>query len=124
MKLLMCRVCGDTISPHRQNLKPRTCECGEYSVWWVNGAAGVLEVRANRGNKGHAWVLGINNSFLTLPEPISAHDIKRIDDECPDSYIFKRIHSPIIRIRPGQSNDTSWWTPPSIGEDTLLKEET
>lgn len=108
MKLLHCAYCGDFISPYKTPKEPRWCQCKAYAVWWENPLTGVLRIHAKLGNYENAYVIGINNAFLYLPEPISAEDVKRIDDECPDSYLFKRIHSPIIRVRPGQTNDTAW----------------
>jgi hypothetical protein len=60
--------------------------------------------------------LGINNQFLCYPGEINAFVVRKIDQDCPDDYIFKRIHSPLIRIRPGQSRDTAWARLPKIGE--------
>lgn len=110
MKLMSCAHCGDFISPYREPRKPRWCQCGAFAVWWEDPATGVLRVHAKIGAHldPNAWVLGIHNGFLTLPEPIKAHHVAQLLNETPDSYIFRRIGSPIIRIRPGESNDTAW----------------
>lgn len=118
MKLMVCAHCNDFISPFSEPRKPRWCQCGMHAVWWENPHTGALRIHRKFPSDRNAWVLGINNSFLMLPEPITAEDIKRIDDECPDSYLFKRIHSPLIRIRPGQSNDTGYAPLPSAPEES------
>lgn len=116
MKLLYCQICGDIIAPFRGNLKPRWCLCERHAVWWVDGTRGILRVYDKEGptvaGPAHynqmCYVLGINNHFLHHPGDINAEVVKQLDVECPDSYLFKRWHSPIIRIRPGYSNDTGW----------------
>lgn len=110
MKLLLCQECYDIVAPNPTNLLCRTCICQRHTVWWVDGAKGILKVCDCHQENNAAYVLGINNQFLRYPGEITAHVVKQIDDACPDTYIFKRIHSPLIRIRPGQSNDTSWAT--------------
>lgn len=115
MKLLACAHCNDFISPYSKPRKPRWCQCGQFAVWWENPFTGELRVHSKLGHfDKNAYIIGINNAFLRLPEPITAFDVRRIDDECPESYIFKKIHSPIIRIRPGESNDTAWADLPLI----------
>jgi hypothetical protein len=116
VKLLHCAWCGDFISPYRENHKPRTCQCGRYTVWWENNRLGVLRVRDNTDDRRYGWVIGLHNGLLELPEPIKDHHIAGLLAECPDTYIFKRIGSLVIRIRPGESNDTAWVAPE--GEST------
>lgn len=108
MKLMSCAHCGDFISPYREPRRPRFCHCNAFAVWWEDPRAGVLRVWARLGPcDRNVWVLGINNAFLTLPEPITAHDVRRVHDDTPDSYLFKRLGSPLIRIRPGETSDTA-----------------
>lgn len=108
MKLLFCISCGDIISPGRGNDMVRWCFCGEHAVWWHDTDRGILHVHDAYASRKRCFVLGINNDFLMHAEPITAHDVKRMDDECPDSYLFKRLHSPLVRFRPGETADTAY----------------
>ena len=116
MKLLYCELCGDIIAPLRANNRARWCICGRHAVWWIDGGRGILRVhdREFADNNGRpvatqrAYILGINNDFLQCPYDIDAETVKAINDACPDTFLFKRIGSPLIRIRPGQSGDTGW----------------
>lgn len=125
MKLLYCEDCGDIIAPYRQADRPRWCLCGRHAVWWVDPARGVLRLfdsepdnLIERGDRlypkrrPHAWVIGLHNEFLQMPFGHDAESIKTIIDGTPDSYIFKRWGSLVIRIRPGESGDTGWARPP------------
>jgi hypothetical protein len=124
MKLLYCEKCGDIIAPLRANNRARWCICGKHAVWWLDGSRGILRVHDTEdpeaiqyeGWEPAAYVLGINNQFLCYPGEINAFVVRKIDQDCHDDYIFKRIHSPLIRIRPGQSRDTAWARLPKIGE--------
>lgn len=109
MKLLFCQDCGDIVAPHRQDMKVRWCNCRTHAIWWVDGTRGILRVHDTRGYNRYAFVIGLHNRFLGFPgNHIGAEDVKAILDDTPDTYIFKRINSPVIRIRPGYSNDTAW----------------
>lgn len=108
MKLLFCQSCGDILAPLRKDLAARWCRCNRHAVWWVDGQRGILRLHDRYGENDAAYVLGINNDFLSCPHRITAQDVKDINDATPDTYLFKRIGSPLIRVRPGESNDTAW----------------
>lgn len=120
MKAIFCEICGTITSPGSQDMSPRSCECGLHRTWWVNGAAGILRVQfmgaaadpetGSPAGVPRVWVLGISNSLLHHPSlgMPSAVDIEEMLDQTPETYIFRRTRSNVIRIRPGQSSDTGW----------------
>lgn len=127
MKLLLCEVCGDIIAPCREPLKPRWCACERHAVWWVDPSAGILRVCDSQGRQhgslkgwpglAKAWVIGLHNSFLAFPFKHDAESIAQIIDGTPDSYIFAKWRSVVIRIRPGESGDTRWAALPGEEEE-------
>lgn len=118
MKLLYCEDCGDIIAPFRQARKARWCVCERHAIWWENPATGVLRVHDSQGFKdgpstgwpytARAWVIGMTNLFLGYPDNLGAQDIQDIIDAHEDYYLFKKLRSVAIRIRPGESGDTRW----------------
>jgi hypothetical protein len=117
MKLLYCEICGDIIAPLRANNKARWCICGRFAVWWTDAQRGILRLHDSKKDeqeadgeewRPYAYVLGINNAFLMYAGRIDADVVKHLDEICPDTYVFKRIHSPLIRVRPGETSDTAW----------------
>jgi len=128
MKLLYCQRCGDIVSPSSRASQPRTCECGVHAVWWRDPYLGTLSVfdktrrrvtyldkeGDRRTTTAKEWgstcfILGLANTWLNHPgDRLSLEDYKKIVDEIPDSYIFKTVRSPAIRIRPGHSSDTKY----------------
>ena len=118
MKLLFCEMCGDIVAPHRLANKPRDCACGRHAVWWVDPSSGVLRAHDRQGRSSgdlagwphvaKAWIIGLHNSFLAYPGNHSAGTIGAILEGTPDTYIFKKWGSCVIRIRPGESGDTRW----------------
>jgi hypothetical protein len=110
-KLLMCQDCGDIVSPDRTAYAKRACRCGRHEVWWTDPIAGKLKVsdlHFSEYEGPRCWILGIHNGFLTWPERHTSDSIKTIVDNTSPSYLFKTLNSLIIRIRPGESNDTSY----------------
>jgi hypothetical protein len=120
MKLLMCEECGDIISPHRGVNNVRWCECKRHAIWWADPKRGTLCVWDSwdgpdmiaRGRKypvkPRAYVIGLTNSFLQWDGQIDADAIVEIIGHHDDTYLFKRQNSVAIRVRPGETNDTSW----------------
>lgn len=122
MKLLLCEDCGDIVAPKRTNRDPRFCECRRHAVWWEDGRKGILRVwdvlegplRSKVSElwypvRPRAYVIGLSNTLLQYPdEKISADTIAGLIDLHADSYLFKKIRSLVIRIRPGESSDTAW----------------
>lgn len=115
MKLLFCEICGDIIAPYRRPMLPRFCGCKRHAVWWTEPRAGILRVNDTREPAGRmprrpkVYVLGITNLLLSCPlQSLDASVITDIIDAHEDHYLFRRWRSPIIRIRPGESNDTGW----------------
>lgn len=125
MKLLFCESCGDIVAPLDTPNFPRWCSGGEHAVWWVDPARGILRLYERDGrydpdteNGGHTWsrkrsphrafVLGLHNGLLTYPSGLSRESIDAIIGATPDSYLFARQRSLIIRIRPGETSDTDW----------------
>jgi hypothetical protein len=119
MKLLFCEDCGDIIAPWPEANKPRDCKCGRHAVWWLNPLTGLLRVCDRCGNE-HGWpqqarayVIGITNLLLHMDGDMTAEKVEAAINAHEDSYLFKRWRSLIIRIRPGESGDTSWAKIPS-----------
>lgn len=131
MKLLFCELCSDIIAPEPVARIPRWCRCGKHAVWWEDPARGILRLHEKGGqwkpknpeyaggpdaqpgwqrkiSVHRAWVLGLHNQFLGWPDHHNRESIREIIARTPESYIFKTQETVIIRIRPGQSNDTDW----------------
>ena len=141
-KLLFCEICGDIVAPFPTANVPRYCRGGCHAVWWVDPFRGILRLYETRGrydppkegsdpnyavwlrkrSPHAAWVLGLHNQFLHFSQGHSKKTIQTILDGTPDSYIFKTVNSVIIRIRPGESNDTDW-AEHLPGPSTRKKEE-
>lgn len=115
MKLLFCQACGDIVSPLRQSRRIRKCICGLHAVWWEEPQAGILRVSYTQAVDGKpignpsAFVIGLTNMLLNWPsEKITAEDVTAMIDRHDDFYIFRKIRSLVLRIRPGESSDTAW----------------
>lgn len=123
MKALYCEACGTITSPGQEDRVPRSCGCGAHRCWWENGATGQFRVEYMDGHPLtretgapptksalQCWVLGISNSFLqhTTAGTPSKEDIDTMLARTPDSYLFKKTGSMIVRLRPGQTSDTAW----------------
>jgi hypothetical protein len=129
--MLFCLDCGDIVAPLSTARKPRFCACQRHAVWWENPATGVLRIHDTQGvfdppnpnyvggpdaqpqwQRKHpphmAYIIGLHNRFLTWEKGHSKESVAMLLDSTPDSYIFRRINSLVIRIRPGESNDTDW----------------
>lgn len=119
MKLMFCQDCGSLVVPDRDDGVARSCHCGRHSVWWRNGAAGLIsfhdlyatELTAARPypSKPRAWMIGIDNGLLLHhAEQLTAEDYRFLAEACPSSYLFNTMGSAIIRVRPGETNDSRW----------------
>ena len=128
MKLLYCHLCGDIIAPAPEACVPRFCRCLDHAVWWLSPMLGVLRLWYRHGQydppnpdyngvqptwhrmqfSPMAYVIGVHNGFLADERHHSASTVREHLDRTPDSYVFKRIGSLIVRVRPGESNDTDW----------------
>jgi hypothetical protein len=121
MKAIYCEICGTITSPGPRDMYPKECHCGAHRCWWADGRLGQFRVEylighpearklgAPWGNP-EVWVLGVHNGFLHSPSSGSptAAEVDALLDMTPDSYIFKKTRSLIVRFRPGQSSDTAW----------------
>jgi hypothetical protein len=95
--------------------KLRWCACGRHAVWWRDAYRGELSVhdqwRGLDDEKGRpaAFVLGLHNGWLQHPLPtLCKEDYDQVLEETPDTYLFKKLNSVAIRIRPGHSSDTKY----------------
>jgi hypothetical protein len=125
MKALFCQDCGDIVAPLPQAMKPRYCLCSRHAVWWLDPRAGVLRVcdlmspdcdGVPSAEGPRAFVLGFTNRWLQAPDGLKADDYKAIIEAHDDYYLFKRLGSVAVRIRPGESGDTRWAALPSTEE--------
>lgn len=119
MKLLFCQDCGDIVAPGTVK-DPLFCKCRRHAAFWVDPRAGILKLfdaatpasvieQRRYPETPRAYVLGITNAFLMAPEQsMTPEVINAIIDSHDDYYLFKRQRSCIIRLRPGESSDTSW----------------
>lgn len=117
MKLLFCQDCSGLVVPSSIPDKPRFCDCERHGVWWVNPEKGILKVYDSKGQgqreslyprEPRAYVIGLTNLLLTYEGSINADVIQELIDEHPEFYLFKQWRSLVIKIRPGESSDTSW----------------
>lgn len=131
MKALYCEDCGDIVAPHPQARVLRRCRCRRHVVWWEDPSRGVVRVCDTQGHvalvrelggapasKPKAWLLGITNFLLWFggEQTPSAEEVQRIIDDHPDTYLFKKTRSLIVRFRPGQTSDSAWAVPEGFGE--------
>jgi hypothetical protein len=123
VKLIFCEVCGDIVAPDPVARRVRECACGTHAVWWEDPQAGQLRVCYKSGHKHlvaanngaprgrpEVFVVGISNAILQFKGDamLSADAVQAVIDQHPESYIFRKARSLVIRIRPGDSNDTAW----------------
>lgn len=124
MKLMFCGSCGDVVAPDSAaDLLVRWCRCRRHAVWWLDGAKGLLRVHDSQnparkgGEGGMAWVIGLHNGVLVgeglvdwagQSQCTSKAEVERLLAATPDSYLFKRSHSLIVRFAPGYTGDTAW----------------
>jgi hypothetical protein len=115
MKLMIAKCCGEIVVPSPQAFHPTFCLCGNSAVWWRNPQRGIISfanVPLFPGPEG----LGLHNEFLTIPlvRPqgyIHRDQIEGILLRTPESYIFKRANSVVVRFLPGATSDSkleSW----------------
>lgn len=134
MKLLYCEPCGDIIAPFAEALRVRWCRCGRHAVWWENPYSGVLRLwdkvhgpamlRDKRPypREPRAYVIGLTNLLLHRVGPINAEVVQQMIDRHEDYYLFKQWRSLVIRIRPGESDDTGWAALPNSQGDATEHE--
>lgn len=137
-KLMFCGACGDMVAPGQVDMRARWCHCGRHAVWWRDGRRGLLSVHdrlfpeRNGGAGGKAWVIGLHNMLTMMGgstadpnsrwcTPNEVGDpptdgnlltrkkwVEQALEDTPDTYLFKRVNSLVIRIAPGYSGDTRW----------------
>jgi hypothetical protein len=125
MKLLFCQACGDLVAPNPTARELRRCRCQRHTVWWENPFTGVLRIHDAQSSwfsyENHpeirrrapspapaAYVIGLHNGLLSYEHRHDSESIRCLIEATPDSYIFKTLRSLVIRIRPGESNDTAY----------------
>jgi hypothetical protein len=121
MKILFCENCGDLVIPNIQAYEPNWCRCQAACCWWIDPQKGSFACWSQFGER-LVSILGINNMLLTEPFMVTENQsefgciqktaIERMLLETPDSYLFKRVNSMIIRFRPGFTSETTFATPP------------
>lgn len=98
MKAIHCTRCHDIRALSVGHVV--VCECGCAAGAWrdpIRGKAIFYEAA-----EGCVEVIGVHNHFLTEPGINERYKVW----ENADGYLFKTYQSPVIRIRPGMSNDT------------------
>lgn len=106
MKLMICHDCSDFVVPASlPNVK--FCRCARHAVWWEDAQAGTIRVY-DKLSGAACWLLGIHNGLITYPQKSSADLIRQIIDATPDSYLFKRQQSLIVKFRPGETSDSAY----------------
>jgi len=121
VKAIYCEICGTITSPGPRDMHPKVCHCGTHRCWWADGRLGQFRVEYLLGHpltretgapfgRPEVWVLGLHNGFLhhhSAGSP-SVDEVRHLLEQTPDSYIFKKTGSLVVRFRPGQSSDTAW----------------
>lgn len=103
MKLMIAKCCGEIVVPNSIPKRPRMCECGQSAVWWDDPQTGALAVWRFSDSYPMPEVLGIHNTFLEVEmSRLGLVDKSQIDTivEGADGYLFKTLHSPIVRVSP------------------------
>lgn len=110
MKLLYCQACHDIIAPYYANLKPRACICGRHLVWWIDRFAGDLRVCDARGGNNSAFIIGVSNRGLLLPEdaPWTAERVQELIGRAKPNTLFVESRSLVFRVRPGAIRSAQW----------------
>jgi hypothetical protein len=58
-----------------------------------------------------AYLLGLHNGTLltaTRDWPLTPELVQIILDATPDSYLFKKQNSLVVRFKPGETADSAW----------------
>ncbi|SRR6266566_382643 len=110
MKLMWSLCCATLVVPDARNRKIRWCECKKSACWWNDADAGLFVVHAEEGAP-IPDVLGLHNGLLTIPylpsfQMVQRGQIEKLLEDTPDTYLFKRANSVLIRFKPGISGDT------------------
>jgi len=114
--MLWARCCATLIVPHPQDLVVRWCKCQKSACWWENGASGRFAAYSTLGPSDIEG-LGLHNDILRHAlydrsgnlkgaSCLTEAEIKEFLANTPDSYLFKRINSLIIKFRLGYTSDT------------------
>ena len=120
MKMLLCENCGDLVVPSVTAHEAKWCRCNASCCWWINPKNGEFGCWSQLGKRAVS-IVGINNMLFTEPFSKAGSDelgciqqesIDRMINETPDSFLFKRLKSMIIRFRPGFTSDTIFATVP------------
>lgn len=121
MKALLCLLCADVVTPHREwrtNPAWRWCEGGHAATRWTDGDRGLIEVTATHGadyirvlglsNTMIEATIGLRNAGLTDEEWRDLHT--RSTDDVAPHYLFhkeKRGCWALI-VRVGESGDVTF----------------
>lgn len=101
MKGFFCTECGDIRG--LQTGRPVSCSCGRCTGGWDNPSTGLAWFYAE--DRRVLWGLGFDNRFLRHEGATwEAHH----SWEDADGYYFKSMQSPVVKYRPGFTNDTRW----------------
>lgn len=118
MKMMYCQDCATLVVPSNRDYDIRWCDCRRHAVWWTDGARGILQLFTTTVSSKiikerkypptpRAYVIGLANDIFRL-EQTNAESIQASIDSMGDHYLFKRHRSLVIRVRPGETSDTSW----------------
>lgn len=111
MKALFCANCGDIRSPEPRALLSTHCRCRTCAIWWVDPARGIIKVWCATPARKYAWIIGVHNWFLADPDYLTEKKtVEFILANTPDTYVFSRVGSPVVKFRPGYTSDSSWAT--------------
>lgn len=113
MKMLFAECCATIVVPSPVANRPRYCDCGASCCWWIEPYTGKFGCHSRTG-KHSVSVIGLHNGLLQEPIPLQLgampkDTIRRLLDETPDHYLFKRVDSLVIRLRPGTTSDTFFY---------------
>ena len=101
MKGLFCLRCGD-IRGLRAG-ETVYCSCGRCAGGWDDPERGLAWFYTE--NRDDLWGLGFDNRFLLHPGSTwEAHHVW----QSADGYYFKSMESPVVKFKPGFTNDTRW----------------
>jgi hypothetical protein len=117
MKGLTCAECGTLRTLAQQDLRPVSCDCGNVTGWWIDGARGVARYTAKK--PALAYGVGLHSDVLRLVwnlygTQVNDTEWRDLFDKATDApnYLFdKSRHGQwVIFFRPERGGDVGWAT--------------
>lgn len=113
MKILVTGCCGELVVPFKEKDKPRTCGCGNSSVWWENPIAGILKVYSKVST--HNNILCVHNGIFNevgMRSPDHYRNLAKLSE----GTVFHDTESLLVLVPVGTTRDVDF-----ASEETFKK---